>query len=215
MTPKDRLITAIRHGQADCVPVAPDMSNMIPARLTGKPFWDIYLYQDPPLWLAYIHAVRHFGFDGFLDYQVRVTWPEDSRGHDPWQPAIVRRTDDRIYVQPYRETRNGTHWADTVTVYFRDNPPTARVPLDKVGLPRVPTQWEPVEGVKEWPQGEELFSLAYETLGEDGVLGITCGGTAIGERDVYRFHDHPGQIDATAQERVHLPAPVQARHRHL
>lgn len=40
----------------DCVPATPDFSNMIPARLTGKPCWDIYLYNDPPIREAYIAA---------------------------------------------------------------------------------------------------------------------------------------------------------------
>ncbi len=60
MMSKERLLITMKGGQADCVPVVPDMSNMIPVRLTGKPFWDIYLYQNPPLWLAYIDAVIWF-----------------------------------------------------------------------------------------------------------------------------------------------------------
>jgi uroporphyrinogen decarboxylase len=36
---------------------------MIPARLTGKPFWDLYLYNDPPLWEAYIACAKHFDID--------------------------------------------------------------------------------------------------------------------------------------------------------
>lgn len=54
MTSRERLITVIEGGLPDHVPVAPDTSNMIPARLTGKPFWDLYLYQDPPIWKAYL-----------------------------------------------------------------------------------------------------------------------------------------------------------------
>jgi hypothetical protein len=27
---------------------------MVPCRLTGKPFWDIYVFQNPPLWKAHI-----------------------------------------------------------------------------------------------------------------------------------------------------------------
>ena len=45
MTSKERMLIAMKGGQPDCVPVAPDISNMIPCRLTGKPFWDIYLFQ--------------------------------------------------------------------------------------------------------------------------------------------------------------------------
>ena len=42
MTPRERMLTAMRNGTPDLVPVATDMSNMIPSRLTGKPFWSIY-----------------------------------------------------------------------------------------------------------------------------------------------------------------------------
>ncbi len=45
MTSKQRMLIAMKGGRPDCVPVAPDISNMIPCRLTGKPFWDIYLFR--------------------------------------------------------------------------------------------------------------------------------------------------------------------------
>ena len=64
MNPRERLLSVLKGQIPDCVPVCPDISNMIPARLTGKPFWDIYVYQDPPLWKAYIDAVKDFGIDG-------------------------------------------------------------------------------------------------------------------------------------------------------
>jgi len=48
MTSKERMLVAMTGGQPDMVPVAPDMSNTIPCKLTGKPFWDIYLYQALP-----------------------------------------------------------------------------------------------------------------------------------------------------------------------
>ena len=67
MTSKERLLITMRGGVADCVPVVPDMSSMIPCRLTGKPFWDIHLYQNPPFWKAHIDAMRYFGCDGFLE----------------------------------------------------------------------------------------------------------------------------------------------------
>jgi len=66
MNSRERMITAFSNRQPDMVPVSPDISNMIPCRLTGKPFWDIYLRNDPPLWKAYIEAVKYFGFDGWL-----------------------------------------------------------------------------------------------------------------------------------------------------
>jgi uroporphyrinogen decarboxylase len=68
VTSKERMNVALRHGVPDRVPVCPDMSNMIPCRLTGKPFWQIYLHNDPPLGSAYREAVKKYGFDGWYIY---------------------------------------------------------------------------------------------------------------------------------------------------
>lgn len=66
MSARERMITALKGGVPDRVPCAPDMSNMIPCRLTGKPFYEVYLNQNPPLWKAYMDAVRYFGIDGWF-----------------------------------------------------------------------------------------------------------------------------------------------------
>src|SRR5512138_735604 len=76
LTSRERMLVAMTNGIPDRVPVAPDMSNMIPCRLTGKPFWEIYYFREPPLWQAYIDAVRRFGFDGwFTDGSLQYQWP--------------------------------------------------------------------------------------------------------------------------------------------
>lgn len=68
MTSRERMMTALQNKQPDRIPVAPDISNMIPCRLTGKPFWEIYVNNNPPLWKAYLDAVRYFGIDGWFIY---------------------------------------------------------------------------------------------------------------------------------------------------
>ena len=52
MTSRERLLTVLRGGIPDCVPVMPDLSNMIPARLTGKPFWDLYPESSTPIFAS-------------------------------------------------------------------------------------------------------------------------------------------------------------------
>jgi hypothetical protein len=64
ITKRERLLAVMRGEVPDCVPVCPDISNMVPCRLTGKPFWDIYVYRDPPLWKAHIDAIKRFDLDG-------------------------------------------------------------------------------------------------------------------------------------------------------
>ena len=49
MTSRERMVAAMLNQQLDMVRVAPDTSNRAPCRLAGEPFWDICLYQDPPL----------------------------------------------------------------------------------------------------------------------------------------------------------------------
>jgi hypothetical protein len=66
MTPRERLQTVLAGKIPDGVPVAPDFSNRIPARLTGKPFWDFYLCNDPPVWEAYIDCAKYFDIDSLM-----------------------------------------------------------------------------------------------------------------------------------------------------
>ena len=48
MTSRERLLTSLRRRVPDRAPVSPDVSNMMPARYTGKPFWEVYVNHDPP-----------------------------------------------------------------------------------------------------------------------------------------------------------------------
>jgi uroporphyrinogen decarboxylase len=110
---RTRFLAALKNELPDRVPVAPDISNMVPCRLTGKPFWDIYMHGDPPLWRAHLDANRRFGFDawfyrGSLDLQIEST---NEVSH-----TIVERKEDRIV----RETRivNAKGEITQQTVYF-------------------------------------------------------------------------------------------------
>ena len=64
---RENIIVALFNEVPDYVPCCPDISNMIPARMTEKPFWDIYLLNDPPLGLAQVFAVDQLKIDGFSD----------------------------------------------------------------------------------------------------------------------------------------------------
>ena len=205
MTGKERMLTAMRGGQADSVPVAPDISNMIPCRLTGKPFWDIYLYQDPPLFEAYVDAVKYFGFDGWqpaapaeFDFEIA-----ERDGQPEWVEAIVRRTADRIYTRRHARVDGQEQWADTCTVYPIDNPPTERVAPAKVGLEGTPTEWEDVIPRKQY-RGLEGYEKACELMGERGVTGISVWLPGLDYRieAITDFFYHPEQTKE-ACERLH------------
>lgn len=119
MTSRERMIAAMRNQVPDCVPVAPDLSNMVPCKLTGKPFWSIYLHEDPPLWQAYLKACHKYAMDGWFIY-AGVTFKDNS--HNQLERRIIRQDDHRIDELSILHTPAGD--LQSVTVYPADNPPT-------------------------------------------------------------------------------------------
>ena len=195
MTSRERLDRVIHGKLPDCVPVAPDTSNMIPVRLTGKPFWDIYLYQDPPLWKAYLDCVKRFGFDSLMDGYAPIRFEE--LGEIDWgaEEFIVQQLEDRIVTQV---RHRGTEWDTTVTVYPIDNPPARRILPHKLGLPSTPIEHTPVAGRLEWPEGEELLALVMKEMGDFGLVGVNCGTTKLihSEQEIFDYFDDPSKYDS-------------------
>ncbi len=208
MTSRERLLTTLTGGIPDCVPVAPDFSNMIPARLTGKPFWDIYLYNDPPIWEAYIDCVKRFGIDSLMDGYFSLSLPEEdaanSRGNDGWERFIVFRSDERIVTQASRVRQGGREWATTVDVYYVADSPTGAVDPAKIGLPAVPTEWEPLEGVKPVDHGPSGLKRVKELMGDHGLIGVFVAFTSVlvNTQQVYDYYDDPGRYEGMVDERI-------------
>jgi uroporphyrinogen decarboxylase len=107
------MLIAMQNGKPDRVPCAPDISVMIPARLTGKPFWEIEYYDNPPRWKAYVDAAKYFGIDLWaiwgnvnLHTKSQVTTTE----------RIVRRTPERLVVRYTHSTPAGD--LESETTYF-------------------------------------------------------------------------------------------------
>lgn len=119
MTPKERMLAAMRNEEPDRVPACPDISNMVPARLTGKPFWDIYKHGNPPLWKAYLAAVRRLRMDGWLTYaHLGGARPSPDVRH---RSEIISQSRERIVQRDYITTPDGELWQERI--YFRDQPP--------------------------------------------------------------------------------------------
>lgn len=193
MTSRERMLIAMKNGQPDMVPVAPDISNMIPCKLTGKPFWDIYLYQDPPRWKTYIDAVRYFGFDGWLDGVPNIFIEEDPIYECKTKKVIVFRSDERIITREYIEKEKGKKkWSNLVTVYYHSDPPTT-LAASKLGLESPPEKYEPVEGIKEQKKDLELLKEVKEYMGDKGVVGINVGIPSLGSPEIpncYSVYDY-------------------------
>jgi len=176
---------------------------MIPARLTGKPFWDLYLYQDPPIWKAYIDCVKHFGFDSLMDGYAPIIFPDEVNQNEPaWESAIIHKDNTKIIVRKYYKENRKLIWAANVTVFHRDNPPTRNVKPEKIGLPEIPKRWQPVEGVKEWPSGGELLKYVKELMGDHGLVGVWCGTSILlhTPEAIYDYFDNPSKYRKRSEE---------------
>ena len=205
MTSRERLQTVLRGEIPDCVPVAPDFSNMIPARRTGKPFWDLYLYNDPPIWEAYIDTAGYFDIDAVMDGYFPIRYPSDYNPEEPdWEKFVVFRSEDRVVVQEsYKE--NGKHiWKDTVDVYYVADPPTEDVKPASVGLPAEPVKFEPLEEVKEVDRGPSGLPRVMELMGHQGMVGIELisSRALTSVQAIYDYYEHPEMHEQWAQERV-------------
>jgi uroporphyrinogen decarboxylase len=119
MTPRERITTALRNRQPDRVPATPDTSIMIPCRLQRKPFWEMEVNENPPLWKAYIEAVRYFGTDGWM-FNGRLEMKTKPEVTHEWK--VTRKTADRWEVSGVYRTPDGDLTYTNVSP--RDNPTT-------------------------------------------------------------------------------------------
>lgn len=166
LTARERMLLAMTNHQADRVPVAPDISNMIPCRLTGKPFWEVYYFADPPLWQAYLEALKYYGFDGwFIDGSMQYIWPGERRE----VVESLSKTSERWVVER-RGQIDGLLYRYETTYYLADSPTRTRRPFRDIEA--------------DWPLLEKWFSppVGYNPtllrqqkteLGELGAFGVS------------------------------------------
>jgi uroporphyrinogen decarboxylase len=122
MTPKERFLTALKGGRPDCVPASPDMSNMVPCKMTGKPFWDLYLYGNSTRHLAYLAVLDKYQHEGAWETHCPDLDFTSTHDRREFTQEIVSRTDERIVARDTCRTPDGDLWQETV--YYIADPPT-------------------------------------------------------------------------------------------
>jgi uroporphyrinogen decarboxylase len=204
MTPRERLLTVINGGIPDCVPVAPDFSNMIPAKMTGKPFWDLYLYNDPPIWEAYIDCAKYFNIDSVMDGYFPFQYPTPPNEGEPWERFIILKNEDKIVTQWSRMEDGKRVWMPYVDTFPVADPPTTHVHCKKLGYPDVPTWYEPVVGVKSVDLGPEGLKHVKELMGDQGLVGIflTYSSVLGNDEAIFDYYDYPEKYEQLAIDRV-------------
>lgn len=199
MTSKERMLVAMSKGRPDMVPVSPDISNMIPCRLTGKPFWDIYYHGDPPLWRAYLDAVRYYKMDGWHIYaHVGIKTEGDQR---TWDREVVSRSEDRFTVRTTCHTPAGDLWSETT--YYVADPPTVIhgwIKDLRGDLPKLRHFFPRITGYDRAPLDEQL-----QAAGDDAAVCCGIGVPGLHELHgwfdggqiaaVYAMNDYPDEFD--------------------
>lgn len=193
MTSRERMLTAMRHGKADCVPVSPDISNMIPCRLQNRPFWDIYIHDNPPLWKALFEAFEYFDCDGYTD-ECELEFKYKSY---PVKERVYLIQKDERYIEKLLYRTSLGDMTETL-VYPKYDPPTK---VEKI----VKNFAEDYEKYKLfYPYAESydasIFNIQKEELGNRGVIGKYVGSPGIAtmisffqgslEAAVYAYYDY-------------------------
>jgi hypothetical protein len=68
MTPKQRITAAFKNKKPDIVPVSPELWDVIPLRVSGRPFWEVggTSFSKIPLWKAQLDAYEFFGCESWI-----------------------------------------------------------------------------------------------------------------------------------------------------
>jgi uroporphyrinogen decarboxylase len=176
MTGRQRMLTAFRRQKADTVPVSPDISAMVPVRLSGKPFDEMFLdgkphngYASASVAQAYVDAVKYYGMDGWYIYgSMREISPSD-RPH--WKSRLERLPEGG---QVKYETAQTPYGELTRKILY----PTTEPPWDEE---------KPVKDLhQDWPKlrsmmGEdenwcwEKHFEDHDRIGELGVYSVAIG----------------------------------------
>lgn len=202
MTARERMLIAMQRGKPDRVPCAPDISTMIPERLTGKPFWEIEMNQNPPLWRAYIEAVRYFGIDGWFIYGA-LDWISDSPVSR--RSEVIKETSDRIVCRYWLGTPAGEMTGET-TYFVADPASHTEKPVKSVT-----DDWEKLKYLypKILDADRSTFEQMRSELGDLGAFGVSIGypgfqnwfGYVQGgiEALSYAYVDHPELLEEWRQ----------------
>ena len=191
-------MAAMRLEQPDCVPVCPDISNMIPCRLTGKPFWDVYVHKDPPLWQAYLDALDYFKFDGWVDGG-GVTWK--TKTHIEHEQKVTHTAGDRVVVAHRWQTPAGDLTQEVT--FYRADPGTHTRKMIK----DLDEDFPKFRYFLEEPVGydDTLFRDIQRRTGEKGITCLTCGDPGFQdyfwffdgglEAVTFAYYDHPDVME--------------------
>jgi len=169
MTSRERLLAALRREVPDRVPVSPDVSFMMPARYTGKPFWEVAVNQNPPMWEAKLALQERFGYDMIMGVSLGAD-PDDP--DLPTEDRILSQDEERWVLERTIHTKKGD--LSVRTVYFRDKSPWISKPL--ITDPESELDALLATLTDPWNRSTTFAEQVREAVGDRGIL---TGGTPV------------------------------------
>ncbi len=162
------MMTAFRRRKADHVPACPDISVMVPAKLTGRPFHELFLdgrehngWTSATYSEAYVEAVKYFGMDGWYIYGgLKEIKPE---GRPDFVESVVDHPEGKMAVRVCKTSLGDLTEEE---LYFNDNAPWREVKPIK----NLRQDWEKFKlfmGTGDW-KWEPVFK-DYNRIGDLGV----------------------------------------------
>ncbi len=118
-------MTAFRRRKADHVPACPDISVMVPAKMTGRPFYELFFdgrehngWTSATYSEAYVEAVKYFGMDGWYIYGgLKELRPP---GAPEFVPKALDRPNGKLVERTCMTARGSLTEKE---MYFDDEPP--------------------------------------------------------------------------------------------
>ena len=165
MTARERMICALSGGVPDRVPAAPDFSVMLPCKKSGKSFTDVLLRNNPPLWKAYIEALKYYKTDGWFTYG-GLQYIQKSE----CTSSYYEETDDQGRLKTTAVIDTPAGQLTTSTLFFEDD---CQVPYEKMikkfkeDLPKLKYLFPEVTGYD-----DSLFKEQKKELGELGIMAM-------------------------------------------
>ncbi|NJD03186.1 MAG: hypothetical protein FIA99_11490 [Ruminiclostridium sp.] len=177
---------------------------MIPCRLQKRPFWEIYVFNNPPLWKALFEAFEYFDCDGYYD-ECQIDFK--AKDNVLKERIYLLRKNDRYIEKLIYKTTAG-NMTETV-VYPEYDAPTK---VEKV----VKNFIEDFEKYKLFypdicSYDASVFNIQKEEMGNRGVIGKYVGSPGIAtmisffqgslEAATYAYFDHHDEfMDVVRQQ---------------
>jgi uroporphyrinogen decarboxylase len=122
VTPRERMLTAYRHGVPDRVPVSPELWDATAIAVSGRPFHELVgPFAEVPWWRTHLAAFEYFGADAWI-----LAMPGETEGQR------ARRTEQSAFLDDETiETRTTYHTSrGDLHAVFRTTPVYADWPIE-------------------------------------------------------------------------------------